>query len=164
MGFSKKNVHIPVLSAFPGKGVRIIIRSEISDFFAVRDKAWQEHDAETLTEGHAENGEIDSPLWGTIKGRSAILKSYVEWYATFPDAEYQTERLLIDEDSAAQFINMSCTQQRDFCGFPATGKRCRFRSASLFLFTDGRIAREVRTYDFTGILFQLGALKAKPAF
>jgi hypothetical protein len=29
-------------------------------------------------------------------------------------------------------------------------------------FEDGRIARERRIYDFTGLLLQIGALKAKP--
>jgi len=36
--------------------------------------------------------------------------------------------------------------------------------AFLFFFADGNIEREVRLYDFTGILVQLGVLKAKPAF
>jgi hypothetical protein len=38
------------------------------------------------------------------------------------------------------------------------------RCAFLFSFEDDRIAYEFRIYDFTGILVQLGVLKAKPAF
>jgi hypothetical protein len=38
--------------------------------------------------------------------------------------------------------------------------RCSF----LFFLADGKIAREIRIYDFTGILVQLGVLRAKPAF
>jgi hypothetical protein len=38
------------------------------------------------------------------------------------------------------------------------------RGSFLFFFADGRIKREIRIYDFTGILVQLGVLKAKPAF
>jgi hypothetical protein len=34
----------------------------------------------------------------------------------------------------------------------------------LFIFADGKIAREIRVYDFAGLLLQLGVLKAKPAF
>ncbi|MBN2242967.1 MAG: ester cyclase [Acidobacteria bacterium] len=139
-------------------------RSEISDFFRKRDTAWQGHDADALAIGHAEDGEIESPLWGKIKGRSAIHKSYVEWYKIFPDAEYITECLLIDRDRAAQFIKMTGTQQRDFCGLAPTGKRVQFRLSCLFYFTGGKIANEIRIYDFTGILLQLGVLKAKPAF
>jgi hypothetical protein len=36
--------------------------------------------------------------------------------------------------------------------------------AFLFFFAKGNIEREVRLHDFTGILVQLGVLKAKPAF
>ena len=138
--------------------------ADIAGFFALRDKAWQDHDADALVAGHAEDGEIDSPLWGNIKGRTAIRKSYMEWYVTFPDAEYHSEHLLIDGERAAQFIKLSGTQKRDFCGFPASGKRFQIRCASLFLFRNGKIEREIRTYDFTGVLIQLGALKAKPSF
>ena len=139
-------------------------RSEISEFFAKRNQAWQDHDAEALATGHAEDGAIESPLWGNINGRSAIHKSYAEWYTIFPDAEYHEEYLLIDGDQAAQFVKISGTQQRDLCGFPATGKRMQFLEVSLYFFSEGTISREIRTYDFTGFLVQLGALKARPAF
>ena len=139
-------------------------RTEILEFFAKRDRAWQGHDPEVLIAGHTEDGEIDSPLWGKLKGHKAIQKSYIDWFATFPDTEYFSDHLLIDGDRAAQFIKITGTQQRDFCGFPPTGKRFQFSGASLYFLKDGRIEREVRTYDFTGLLLQLGALKAKPAF
>jgi steroid delta-isomerase-like uncharacterized protein len=140
-------------------------RTEISELFAVRDKAWQDHDARTLAAGHAEDGELDSPLWGQIKGNSAIQKCYVEWFSIFPDTEYNSEHLLIDGDRAAQFIKLTGTQQKELCGFPPTGKRMQIRGTSLYFFSDGKIAREIRIYDFTGsILMQLGVLKVKPNF
>ncbi len=139
-------------------------RSEISEFFDKRNRAWRNHDAEALANGHAEDGTIESPLWGNINGHSAIHKSYAEWYTIFPDAEYHEEYLLIDGDQVAQFVTISGTQQRDLCGFPATGKRMQFRETSLYLFSKGKIEHEIRIYDFTGFLVQLGALKAKPAF
>jgi steroid delta-isomerase-like uncharacterized protein len=139
-------------------------RTEISDFFAKRDKAWQDHDIEALVAGHTEDGEIESPLWGNVKGRSALRKSYTKWFATFPDTEYHSEHLLIDGDSAAQFIKITGTQRGDFCGYPPSGKRFQFRGTSLIFLKDGSIEQEIRTYDFTGVLMQLGALKAKPAF
>lgn len=137
---------------------------EILEFFTKRERAWQDHDAEALTVGHTEDGELESPLWGNIKGQSALRKAYIEWFATFPDTEYYSEHLLVDGDRVAQFIKMTGTQQRDFCGYPPTGNRFQIRGASLCFLSNGRINREIRTYDFTGVLLQLGALKAKPAF
>lgn len=139
-------------------------QAEISEFFVRRDKDWQNHDADALAAGHAADGEIISPLFGDISGHSAIHKSYIDFYKIFPDAEYETEYLLINGDRAAQFIRMTGTQEQDFCGYPPKGKQFQFRLASLFIFSDGKIEREVRIYDFTGMLMQLGALKAKPDF
>ena len=142
----------------------IMNRTEILEFFAVRDKAWWDHDADALVVGHADDGELDSPLWGNIKGKSAIQKCYEEWFSTFPDTEFSSKHLLIDGDSAAQFIKISGTQRKDFCGFTSTGKRLQFQGMSLYFFKEGKISREIRVYDFTGVLMQLGLLKVKPTF
>ena len=139
-------------------------RSEISDFFDKRNKAWQEHNTQALAESHTPDGEVESPLFGNLKGQNAIRKSYIELLSIFPDMEFYSEYLLIDGDRAAQFLKMTGTQQLEFCGFPASGKRMQFRAASLCLLENDKIAREIRTYDFTGFLLQLGVLKAKPAF
>lgn len=139
-------------------------RKEISRFFAVRNEAWQRHDAAALAAGHAEDGEIDSPLWGTVKGYNAIENNYAQWFSSFPDARYSSERLLIDGNAAVQFTKMFGTQQGEFCGLAPSGKRFEMRCASVFSFEGGKIKREIRVYDFTGILVQVGVLKAKPAF
>ena len=137
---------------------------EISKFFTRRDEAWNRHDSAALAEEHAEDGEVDSPLSGNVKGRSAIQQIYTEWFSSFPDAEICTEHLLVDRNRAGQFVKMTGTQKGDFCGLPPTGKRFEIRCAFLFIFADERIAHEIRIYDFTGVLLQLGVLKAKPAF
>lgn len=139
-------------------------REEIIEFFARRDETWQRHDSVALAAEHTEKGEVDSPLWGKVKGRNAIQNIYMQWFLSFPDAEYFTEHLLIDGDKVVQFIKMAGTQKGDFCGLSPTGKRFEMRCAFLFFFADDRIAHEIRIYDFTGTLLQLGVLKAKPAF
>ncbi len=138
-------------------------REDIVEFFVRRDAAWQRHDYAELAADHAENGEVDSPLWGKIEGAVAIKNTYVQWFSSFPDAEYITERLVIDGGRAAQFIKMSGTQQGEFCGLAPTGKMFEIRCSFLFSFENGKVAHELRIYDFTGILLQLGVLKAKPA-
>jgi len=139
-------------------------REEIAEFFAGRDAAWQRHDSAALAADHTENGEVDSPLRGKVKGYRAILTTYTDFFASFPDAQYFTEDLLIDGNKVVQFIKMNGTQKGDFCGLPPSGKRFQMRCAFLFSFENDRIVHELRIYDFTGILVQLGVLKAKPAF
>jgi steroid delta-isomerase-like uncharacterized protein len=139
-------------------------RKEIVKFFAIRDDAWQRHDAVALAAEHTEDGVVDSPFYGKAEGRRALLNIYSQWFLSFPDAEYSTEHLLIDGNRAAQFIIMTGTQKGDFCGLAPTGRRFEMRCAFFFSFVDGMIAQEIRVYDFTRILVQLGVLTAKPAF
>lgn len=137
---------------------------EISQFFARRDEIWLRHDYSALAEDHAEDGEVESPVGGKVKGRAAIQNIYKEWFSSFPDVKCLTEHLLIDGDRAVQFVKMIGTQNGDFCGLAPSGKSFEVRCAFLFFFEGRKIAREIRIYDFAGVLLQLGVLKAKPAF
>ena len=139
-------------------------RKEIAEFFAGRDAAWQRHDFAALAADHTEDGEVESPLRGKIQGYDAILNSYADFFTSFPDAQYLTENMLIDRNKVVQFTKMTGTQKGNFCGLPPSGRRFQIRCVSLFSFADDRIAHELRIYDITGILVQLGILKAKPAF
>ena len=139
-------------------------REEISEFFSRRAEAYRNHDYMTLTEDHTEDGELESRVGGHVQGRSAIKDIYVGWFSSFPDVQFLTEHLLIDGNRAVQFLKMVGTQKGDFCGLPPTGKRFAAQCAFLYLFAGDKIAHEIRVYDFTEILLQLGVLKAKPAF
>ena len=139
-------------------------RKEIKEFFARRDKVWQRHDFAALVTDHAEDGEVDSPFSGQLKGHTAIGKVYKDWFTSFPDAAYSTLRLVIDRNSVAQFVKMTGTQKGDFCGLAPSGKRFAVRCVFLFTFANGKIAHEIRVYDLTGVFVQLGVLKAKPSF
>ncbi len=139
-------------------------RQEIAEFFARRNAAWQRHDSAALAADHTVKGEVDSPLRGKVQGHRAILETYTDFFASFPDSQYVTENLLVDGNKVVQFAVMTGTQSGDFCGLPPSGKKFQMRCAFLFSFEEGKIAHEFRIYDFTGLLVQLGVLKAKPAF
>jgi len=137
---------------------------EISQFFARRDEIWRRHDYAMLAQDHAEDGEVESPVGGKVKGRAAIENIYKEWFSSFPDVQCLNEHVLIDKDSAVQFVKMVGTQKGDFCGLAPRGNRFEVRCAFLFFFAERKIQREIRVYDFTGMLMQLGVLKAKPTY
>jgi len=137
---------------------------EIAALFAKRSEDWQRHDFAALTADHAEDGEVQSPVGGNLKGHAAIQNIYKGWFSSFPDVECLTEHLLIDGNRVFQFARMIGTHKGDFCGLAPTGKRFEVRMGFLFFFADKKIAREIRIYDFTGMLLQLGVLKAKPGF
>ena len=137
-------------------------RDEAAALFAERDAIWRRGDTKTLASLHAEDGIIISPLFGTIKGLTAIEKSYNEIFKIFNDLTLTTEEIVADGDRVAQFFRSKATHTSDVFGIPATGRKFEIHGVLVFYFKDGKIIRERRLYDFTGMLIQLGLLKAKP--
>ena len=138
-------------------------RDEIHEFLARRRDAFRRHDAEALAADHATDGLLQSPAGGTVQGRDAILNVYRAFFQAFPDVTLEDEEPIIDGERVSHLTTMTGTHVGDFLGMPPTGKQFRFRMARFYEFADGAIASERRIYDFTGMLLQIGVLKAKPA-
>jgi steroid delta-isomerase-like uncharacterized protein len=56
----------------------------------------------------------------------------------------------------------SGTDTGGFMGMPASGKAFRIPTVYFYQLRDGKISRFQSVYDFTGVLVQIGMLKAKP--
>ena len=112
---------------------------------------------------HANDSVVESPLGGEAKGAEAIRKVYEAWLASFPDARFEAEPPIVDGDRVAQVATVHGTDIGGFMGLPPTGKKFTMPMVFLFTFSNGQILHERRVYDFTGLLIQLGVLKAKPA-
>jgi predicted ester cyclase len=70
---------------------------------------------------------------------------------------------LIDGDRIVQIATMTGTHAGDFFGMTASGRRVHVEVALLMTARDGLVTEERRIYDFTGLLVQVGVLKAKPS-
>jgi len=73
----------------------------------------------------------------------------------------RTGTVIVAHDNVRR--RMSATHVNEFFGLPGTNRRIDFRGARLLHLEGDLIARERRVYDFTGILVQVGVLRAKPA-
>ena len=122
-----------------------------------------QHDAPALAADHALDGTVVSPTGGVLEGRSEIERIYRVWFTAFPDLVFSTEMLLVDGDRAALLWRMSGTHAGEFFGMAPTGRRVEVAGAFVYEFADGQITHEHRVLDFTGVLVQVGVLKAKPA-
>lgn len=138
-------------------------RQEIEAFFAARQLAWAGRDPDGLAAGHAEDGVVDSPMFGHRQGRQAIRDSYRALFDIFPDWDYQGEDLLIDGHRVAQPFIVNATHVGTFMGHAGTNRRFRIQGARFFRMSNGLVQAERRIYDFTGLLIQIGVLKGKPA-
>jgi uncharacterized protein (TIGR02246 family) len=138
-------------------------REEIAALFTRREAAWRARDAAALAADHAPYGSVVSPTGGVLEGRPDIERIYRVWFTAFPDLIFSTEDLLIDGDRAALLARVAGRHAGEFFGMPSTGRLIELSCVCIYRIEDGLIAHERRVLDFTGLLVQLGVLRAKPA-
>jgi len=139
-------------------------RQEVEELFARRLEALARRDSAALAMLFSADGVIESPTaGGTVHGRRAIEQVYRAWFTAFPDVTFTAEdALLIDGDRVAQRLMSAGTDTGGFLNLPPTGKAFRVPLVLLCRVADNKIVHERRIYDFTGMLIQIGVLKAKP--
>ena len=138
-------------------------REQIQELFARRQEAFSRLDAAALAADYAADCTVDSPLaGGTASGLEAIENLYRTYFAAFPDFKFDSEQVLIDGDETAQIGRISGTDNGGFMGMAPTHRRVSIPITWFYTLRGGKIVRERRVYDFTGVLIQVGLLKAKP--
>jgi steroid delta-isomerase-like uncharacterized protein len=126
-------------------------------------RAVERQDLQALAANYADDCEIVSPLFKTIKGRAGIESSWRDLFQSLSDWSIEVLDVVVDRESdkAVCYFISQATQRGEFLGVPPTGRRMQTPCAFVYTFRNGRIAWEKRLYDFTGMLVQLGVLKAK---
>jgi uncharacterized protein len=138
-------------------------REEIFALFSRREAAWLARDAAALTADHSPDGVVVSPTGGVLEGRAEIERIYRVWFTAFPDIRFTTEDLLVDDNRVALLCRITGSHSGEFFGMPPTGRRIEVSGVFVYRLQGGLIAHERRILDFTGLLVQVGVLRAKPA-
>jgi len=138
-------------------------RDEIAAMFARREQAYEKGDAAALAADYADDAVIDSPTGGVHRGPAAAAHVLDAVFVAFDDMKVQTQDLLIDGDRVAQVLTLEGTNMGGMMGLPPSGKSFRVPAVFLYELRGGKIVGERRIYDFTGMLVQVGVLKARPA-
>jgi steroid delta-isomerase-like uncharacterized protein len=151
---------IPAVTS-PAQGGSGMTRDEIVAFFQRREDLYNDFDAAALAADYADDAVIESPIAGVHTG-GAAEQALTAVFTAFLDRKMRTESLLIDGDRVAQVWAIEGTHIGEFLGLPPTGKPFRHTAVFLYELRNRRIVRERRIYDFTGLLVQIGVMKAKP--
>jgi steroid delta-isomerase-like uncharacterized protein len=138
-------------------------REQIVAVLNTMQRSWNSRDPVGLTAAHADDGVIYSPIFGQVSGRAAIEKSYRDLFTAFADWTFEPQELIVDGLRAAQLFSVTATHTSEMFGMSATNRRFKIQGVLVFEFRDGKVAVERRVYDFTGLLIQMGVLKAKPS-
>jgi steroid delta-isomerase-like uncharacterized protein len=142
----------------------VVARAELQAIVERFAETWQRRDPTGLAQHHAPEGVAESPMYATLRGRKAIEDAYRAFFTSFPDATIIVENIVVDSPYVVMFHTCNATHQNDFFGLPGTNRHVEFRVARLMKMNDGGlIEHERRIYDFTGLLVQIGVLRAKPA-
>lgn len=138
-------------------------RDEVVRWFEKWHEMSMRRDPVGLAALYASDCTVNSPIFGAMKGRTAVEESNRRLYAAFPDWDMQTDgELIIDGDRVVQVFKITGTHAGEFMGLPGTGRKAQIHGARVIRLDDGLIKDELRLYDFTLLLMQVGVLRGKP--
>jgi steroid delta-isomerase-like uncharacterized protein len=136
--------------------------AEAAALIARQQGAWNAHDYEAFASIYANDCVVDSPTaGGVVTGLAAIQDINRAWWSGFPDVRLATEELVVDGYRIAAIVTARGTDTGGFMGLPPTGKPFALPMVILSTVDGEAIRHERRIYDFTGMLIQIGVLKAK---
>ena len=138
-------------------------REAIVNLFDRRLHALNDHDVEEFADTYSETAVVESPLGGTHQGRAAIASVAGAFLTTLSDATFTSDELVIDGNRVVQVMTLSGTDTGGFMGMAPSGRPAQLPMVVVCRVADGLVVHEQRIYDFTGMLVQIGVLKAKPA-
>jgi serine phosphatase RsbU (regulator of sigma subunit) len=119
-------------------------------------KAFGRNNAAALAADYADYCTVESPSYGRLQGREAVLQHYQRWFGTFPDGGIHPDGdSIIAGDHAAQTLILEGTDTGGFLGQAPTGRPFRLFCVILLTLKDGKIVHERRVYDISGLLLQL---------
>ena len=138
-------------------------RDDVVAVLARRFDSFASRDWAGLGTVYAPQARVESPLVGCVEGPDAIVRATQAFALAFPDALVTEKTTVIEGHQAIIIAETSGTHTGGFMGLAPSGRPFRFLGAFVFEFDGGLIVSERRIYDFTGLLVQIGVLKAKPA-
>jgi steroid delta-isomerase-like uncharacterized protein len=110
---------------------------------------------------YAEDAVVESPLGGRVTGVERLREAFEKFFTTFPDATFTCEPTCIDGPRAVVVAMAAGTHVGAISGLPASGRPFRLPIVFVLDVRNGLIVHDRRIYDFTGLLVQIGMLKAK---
>jgi steroid delta-isomerase-like uncharacterized protein len=136
---------------------------EIRAFLNAHVQAWAAENVDAMTRNYTDDCEIVSPMFHTVRGKAALGASLRNLFSGLRQWTVTVDDIIIDRDrdQCVMMLKWQAVQAGEMFGFPASGRRIDISAAQFYRFRDGLIAAETRLYDFSGLLLQLGILKAK---
>jgi serine phosphatase RsbU (regulator of sigma subunit) len=128
---------------------------ENESFVSRWDEAFLRHDAVAFAEEYAADCVVESPIYGPLIGRAAVLKAQSDYFAAFPDTTILSRDFFSTGDRLLYSTIVFGTDTGGFLGQAPTGRHVRAFFVRLITFSERQIVHERRVYDLNGLLLQL---------
>ena len=130
-------------------------REEAIKFASMLEMAVNGHNTPLIISLYKEDAVMVSPMFPRVEGRAAIAQNWERTFSLFPDWAVQVSDVMVDGDRVAFLGTATGTDRNGWFGQPATGDRIEYRAIIYLTFADGKIVRDERVYDLTGVLQRL---------
>jgi steroid delta-isomerase-like uncharacterized protein len=101
---------------------------------------------------------------GMPTGREGTKQLFKMMAAAFPNMNWDPQDILVDGNKAVARVRFSGTNDGEFMGMPATGKRVSVQVIDIVRFNeDGLACEHWGVFDLMGMMTQLGAVPGPPA-
>jgi serine phosphatase RsbU (regulator of sigma subunit) len=104
---------------------------------------------------YAENAVAESPAFGEIHGRDAIVASWGTLFSSFSDITVDISTILVDGERVAVLSTLTTTDLPAWFGRKSLGVPLSYRLVLLFTIAEGRVVHDQRIYDSAGLLERL---------
>ena len=113
------------------------------------------HDASRLGKFYAEDAVAVSPVFGEVKGRREVVRTFETLFETFPDCTFDLSEVFAEGDRFAFMGTVTATDRSGWFGLQPTGTVVRYRITMVCTVAGDEIVREERLYDLTGVVERL---------
>jgi len=135
-----------------------MIPTEVMDaasFVRQLQEAANAHDASRLGEFYAEDAVAVSPVFGEVRGRREVVRTFETLFEQFPDCLFDLSEVFAEGDRFAFMGTVTATDKRGWFGLPPTGSVVSYRITMVCTVVGEKIVREERLYDLTGVVDRL---------
>lgn len=95
-----------------------------------------------------------------VRGVEPFLEAMKDLNTAFPDSEVHVGEIIAEDDLVSFEGRMTATHEGTFQGIAPTGNEVDVQGNAMHRVRDGRIAETWATWDFLGVLQQIGAVEA----
>jgi len=118
-------------------------------------EAANNHDASGLGRFYAQDAVAVSPVFGRVRGRAEIVRTFQAVFETLGDAEFDLSEVFAEGDRFAFMGTVTATDLDGWFGLPPTGTRLSYRITIVCTVAGDKIVHEERFYDLTGVVERL---------